>query len=174
MKQDKYRLNGILALIAFALLAGLAPRAEAAVYWTGATDTNWATAGNWNPSPPGSSDDVIVTNGAPRQPSVPAGSYTYNSLSISNGATVTCLGDTNSTYGSGVIFTVGSATIAGTLMADGCGFPATNGPGAGVKASQYRGNGGAHGGYGGRCSDCLLYTSPSPRDRQKSRMPSSA
>ena len=23
-------------------------------------------------------------------------------------------------------------------------------------------------------SDCLLYTSPSPRDRQKSRMPSSA
>ena len=24
------------------------------------------------------------------------------------------------------------------------------------------------------CSDCLLYTSPSPRDRQKSRMPSSA
>ena len=26
----------------------------------------------------------------------------------------------------------------------------------------------------GRASDCLLYTSPSPRDRQKSRMPSSA
>ena len=24
------------------------------------------------------------------------------------------------------------------------------------------------------CRDCLLYTSPSPRDRQKSRMPSSA
>ena len=27
---------------------------------------------------------------------------------------------------------------------------------------------------GAVCSDCLLYTSPSPRDRQKSRMPSSA
>ena len=26
----------------------------------------------------------------------------------------------------------------------------------------------------GKTSDCLLYTSPSPRDRQKSRMPSSA
>ena len=26
----------------------------------------------------------------------------------------------------------------------------------------------------GRDSSCLLYTSPSPRDRQKSRMPSSA
>ena len=26
----------------------------------------------------------------------------------------------------------------------------------------------------GRCYTCLLYTSPSPRDRQKSRMPSSA
>ena len=25
-----------------------------------------------------------------------------------------------------------------------------------------------------RCDNCLLYTSPSPRDRQKSRMPSSA
>ena len=24
------------------------------------------------------------------------------------------------------------------------------------------------------CSDCLLYTSPSPRDRTRSRMPSSA
>ena len=27
---------------------------------------------------------------------------------------------------------------------------------------------------GGNASTCLLYTSPSPRDRQKSRMPSSA
>ena len=26
----------------------------------------------------------------------------------------------------------------------------------------------------GICGSCLLYTSPSPRDRQKSRMPSSA
>ena len=28
--------------------------------------------------------------------------------------------------------------------------------------------------YGQPCDVCLLYTSPSPRDRQKSRMPSSA
>ena len=28
--------------------------------------------------------------------------------------------------------------------------------------------------YCSQCKDCLLYTSPSPRDRQKSRMPSSA
>ena len=27
---------------------------------------------------------------------------------------------------------------------------------------------------GGRCQACLLYTSPSPRDRTRSRMPSSA
>ena len=27
---------------------------------------------------------------------------------------------------------------------------------------------------GGECKDCLLYTSPSPRDRTRSRMPSSA
>ena len=31
-----------------------------------------------------------------------------------------------------------------------------------------------HGGILGRRGTCLLYTSPSPRDRQKSRMPSSA
>ena len=30
------------------------------------------------------------------------------------------------------------------------------------------------GGFGGGFVNCLLYTSPSPRDRQKSRMPSSA
>ena len=29
-------------------------------------------------------------------------------------------------------------------------------------------------GFLGKLKDCLLYTSPSPRDRQKSRMPSSA
>ena len=29
-------------------------------------------------------------------------------------------------------------------------------------------------GLGGHVNSCLLYTSPSPRDRQKSRMPSSA
>ena len=29
-------------------------------------------------------------------------------------------------------------------------------------------------GFRGKEMDCLLYTSPSPRDRQKSRMPSSA
>ena len=28
--------------------------------------------------------------------------------------------------------------------------------------------------YGGECADCLLYTSPSPRDLSTSRMPSSA
>ena len=28
--------------------------------------------------------------------------------------------------------------------------------------------------YGPRCTTCLLYTSPSPRDRTRSRMPSSA
>ena len=36
-----------------------------------------------------------------------------------------------------------------------------------------RGNG-SKGTYSGRGSNCLLYTSPSPRDRTRSRMPSSA
>ena len=37
-----------------------------------------------------------------------------------------------------------------------------------------RGYKGMHGTMGGVYKNCLLYTSPSPRDRQKSRMPSSA
>ena len=36
------------------------------------------------------------------------------------------------------------------------------------------GGGGYGGGYGGGSYGCLLYTSPSPRDRTRSRMPSSA
>ena len=37
-------------------------------------------------------------------------------------------------------------------------------------------HGGGHSddGHGGGYSDCLLYTSPSPRDRTRTRMPSSA
>ena len=38
--------------------------------------------------------------------------------------------------------------------------------------SHFKGH--AMGGFGGAIKNCLLYTSPSPRDRQKSRMPSSA
>ena len=44
-----------------------------------------------------------------------------------------------------------------------------------IKNSQLRGRGGAGFPAGLKWSFiCLLYTSPSPRDRQKSRMPSSA
>ena len=39
---------------------------------------------------------------------------------------------------------------------------------------RYHVNGGARESALGRSESCLLYTSPSPRDRQKSRMPSSA
>ena len=46
-----------------------------------------------------------------------------------------------------------------------------------VEAANYRaaaGNNSADQELGERVYTCLLYTSPSPRDRQKSRMPSSA
>ncbi len=47
----------------------------------------------------------------------------------------------------------------------------TSGSGAPAAGQGPQGPGGArHGRFGA----CLLYTSPSPRDRQKSRMPSSA
>ena len=48
-------------------------------------------------------------------------------------------------------------------------------PGVGSgKAYGYRATGPYDPARGVRCNPCLLYTSPSPRDRQKSRMPSSA
>ena len=46
-----------------------------------------------------------------------------------------------------------------------------NGPGS-IWEIQYANNSG--GNWGAQFWSCLLYTSPSPRDRQKSRMPSSA
>lgn len=65
MKHNKYRLNGIVMLIALALLAGRAPRAGATEYtWTGAS-ASWTNAANWTPSgPPSSSGDMgTVTSG---------------------------------------------------------------------------------------------------------------
>jgi hypothetical protein len=61
MKQDKHRLNGILLLIAFALLGGLAQRAEATdKYWTPTSGNGWNTGTNWSPSGvPGSGDRAI-------------------------------------------------------------------------------------------------------------------
>ena len=45
---------------------------------------------------------------------------------------------------------------------------------AGIASSAYGYGPGYYGGYPAYYGGCLLYTSPSPRDRTRSRMPSSA
>jgi len=55
MKHNKYRLNGILMMLALALLVGLAPRAGAADrYWIATSDGNWNDIANWSDSASGS------------------------------------------------------------------------------------------------------------------------
>src|SRR5678810_291980 len=66
------------------------------------------------------------------------------------------------------LYTIGQRVIVGAITPCGQCFYCLNG-----NHSQC---GGALGGwrFGNTINGCLLYTSPSPRDRQKSRMPSSA
>ena len=142
------RIGWMVALVA---LAGAMP-ALAAKTWNGSVSTNWSEPLNWDGGLPGDGDDVVITN-TTRKPYMPAGTYpasgAFASFSISNGATVTCLGDTNAVnggsvavpYGTGVAIRCQSAIIAGTLTADGQGFPQTKGPG-------YSSNRGSHGGRG--------------------------
>ena len=64
------------------------------------------------------------------------------------------------------VYTISSGTYPVTVGQGQNGDTGTN--------SVFNGHTANGGGYGGWYSGCLLYTSPSPRDRQKSRMPSSA
>ena len=68
----------------------------------------------------------------------------------------------------------GTLTIkdGGALTSNG-GTITTNG-GTVTNHGNFINNGGTINIYYGNGNGCLLYTSPSPRDRQKSRMPSSA
>jgi len=134
---------GIGWMMGLVLLTGMMP-ALAAKMWNGSVSTNWTDPANWDGGLPDDTDDVVITN-TTTKPSMPSGTYpatgSFNSFAISNGATVTCLGDTNAVpYGTGVAIRCQSAIIAGTLTADGQGFPQTKGPG-------YKGRG-SHGGRG--------------------------
>ena len=59
------------------------------------------------------------------------------------------------------VYSVSSSSVSSSSVSSSC----SGGGGGG---------GGSSSGDGGGSTSCLLYTSPSPRDRQKSRMPSSA
>ena len=74
-----------------AAAAGLAAHA-ADVVWKGGTDTNWGTAGNWEPEQvPGASDDVVISK-ANAKVYATAG-ITVNSLSVSGSGVELHLGD---------------------------------------------------------------------------------
>ena len=67
---------------------------------------------------------------------------------------------------SNVWITGAARTPIGRFLGELAPFSAPQLAGVAIRASMER--------SGAQPDDCLLYTSPSPRDRQKSRMPSSA
>lgn len=92
--------------------------------WTGATSTDWGTAGNWSPSGvPSSSDHVVLNTGSGNQPVLIA-SQSITNISVTagtldlNGYTLTVTGTTTLTGGSinnGVItFNNTTTSIGGT------------------------------------------------------------
>ena len=57
--------------------------------WVGTIDDDWNKTGNWSPAGvPASTDDVIITNDAPVQPSVKVTGLSCNNIFICRGATV--------------------------------------------------------------------------------------
>jgi hypothetical protein len=110
MKQDKHRLNGILLLIAFALLGGLAQRAEATdKYWTPTSGNGWNTDTNWSPSGvPGNLDRAIFDG-------------TTNNTSCTLDATVNVAGILITNAYSGTLTQGASITVgaSGWMQADG-------------------------------------------------------
>ena len=133
--------------------------------WNGTASTGWFDSRNWASSRmPTSMDDVTVNNGT-FQPTVPAGTYVYKSLTVNASAIVTCQGNqadvnaasggtTTVPHGSGVTFNItNNVAVTGTIKADAQGFSPACGPGAG-------GDNGTHGGAGyggfGECSNNTL------------------
>jgi len=129
--------------------------------WDGSDSDDWNNPANWNLGrTPMDMDHVIVPDsGVTNEPNVPAGTYTYKSLTVGTGRTVTCRGNTEAInepsggtgsvpHGTGVAFNItGNVTVDGTLSANAQGFPGCEGPGVGANGS--RGAGGGYGGYGG-------------------------
>ncbi|RTQ46264.1 hypothetical protein EJV47_22305 [Hymenobacter gummosus] len=62
--------------------------------WTGASSTDWFTAGNWTAGVPTASLDAIIPGGVARMPLIAAGAATTRGLNIGNGATLNQSGGT--------------------------------------------------------------------------------
>ena len=97
---------------------------------------------------------------------IPTGGGTGTVTSVAGTGTVSGLTLT------GTVTSSGSITLGGTLNLSAA--PAIGNTTANTGAFTTLAASGAVTLSGGTANGCLLYTSPSPRDRQKSRMPSSA
>jgi len=106
-------LLSLIIAIALGLATSSTPVHAAACEWTGNTDTDWDTAGNWtscNSSTPGSSDTVTIPN-VTSDP-ILGSNTTIAGLTINSGAQLT--------INSGFTLTVDGATsLAGTLTGAG-------------------------------------------------------
>lgn len=82
--------------------------------WTGAVDTDWATAGNWCGGVPTSSIDALIPSGLTNYPIISTGTdATCNDLTIQSGATLTIASTSASATGS--LDVNGSTSISGTI-----------------------------------------------------------
>jgi hypothetical protein len=60
-----------------------------ATTWTGAVSTDWFTAGNWNNGVPTSTLDAVIPAGAPRYPTVSAGTASMRAFTLVAGGSLT-------------------------------------------------------------------------------------
>lgn len=97
--RDVRRNNGFvrispLPLTALLILA-MAGSLPAATIWTGATDSDWATPGNWDNGVPGlapADPDAVINAGATNQPTINQGTTDLEGINVTqNGGTVTGL-----------------------------------------------------------------------------------
>ncbi|WP_413557344.1 beta strand repeat-containing protein [Bdellovibrio sp. HCB209] len=109
---------------------------------TFASSKSVAVAWNYANTPGTYGDIEFTTSGT-----LPAGTYTFNNLTINSGVTVTLTGNTSTTEGSGVVIFAASVNHLGIINGNGKGFSSQAGPGPGRSGSS--GSGGSHGGLGG-------------------------
>ena len=128
------------------------------IAWTGAISTDWNEGGNWYPTlVPDAGDQVKVpantANTLTLEPTEYPANGALKSFTVDEGATVVCLGDTTAVneeaggtaakpYGRGAVLSAATFVIAGTISADGQGFPSGKGPGVSADGAA------AHGGAG--------------------------
>ena len=96
--------------LAAAILASASAATAAEVAWTGATDTDWATASNWDGGAvPVAGDAVTIPSGVANMPILAASTPALDSITISGTLTftnwTTCLSATTVTIPSGGIVT---------------------------------------------------------------------